>query len=244
MSSNSGTADQGDADSADAAYEAEGRQVRFGVLLGAVFAAFLISGIAEPGQFGQVSRLLLNGATLVLALNAAEAPRRRVRHVALAVIVLAAAGIITSFASHPDSTTGRGLDAVLLGSAIPVVVIGTLRNLRRSGTVTVEAVFGVLSVYVLVGMFFAALFGFVAEVEGVSVFGSGAASTVAHCIYYSFTTLTTIGYGDLTTKTNFTHTLSVSEALLGQIYLVTIVSMIVSNLGQSHSLRGRRQQAD
>jgi hypothetical protein len=44
--------------------------------------------------------------------------------------------------------------------------------------------------------------------------------------------LTTVGYGDLTAVTNLGHTLSVSEALLGQIYLVTIVSLIVGNLGR------------
>ncbi|HUA12254.1 MAG TPA: potassium channel family protein [Solirubrobacteraceae bacterium] len=231
----SGESGDDERDESDATREQ--RRVRFGVLLGAVFAAFLISGIAEPGEAGQVSRLLLNGLTLVLALIAAEAPMRRVRRVAGAVVVLAVVGVLASIIGHPDSTTGRGLDAVLLGCSIPVVIIGTIRNLNRSGTVTLEAVFGVLSVYVLFGMFFAALFGFIAEIEGASVFGPNAASTVAHCIYYSFTTLTTIGYGDLTTKTNFTHTLSVSEALLGQIYLVTVVSLIVSNLGQSHSLR-------
>ncbi len=64
--------------------------------------------------------------------------------------------------------------------------------------------------------------------------------TVAHCLYFSFTSLTTVGYGDLTARTNLGHTLSVSEALLGQIYLVTVVSLIVANLGRS---RPRAQEA-
>jgi hypothetical protein len=51
-------------------------------------------------------------------------------------------------------------------------------------------------------------------------------------LYYSFTTLTTVGYGDFTARTNLGHTLSVSEALTGQIYLVTIVSLVVANLGR------------
>ena len=52
-------------------------------------------------------------------------------------------------------------------------------------------------------------------------------------MYFSFTSLTTLGYGDFTARTNLGHTLSVSEALVGQIYLVTIVSLIVANLGRS-----------
>ncbi len=61
-------------------------------------------------------------------------------------------------------------------------------------------------------------------------FANGEAATGARCLYFSFTTLTTVGYGDLTAASNLGHTLSVTEALLGQIYLVTIVSVIISNL--------------
>jgi hypothetical protein len=42
--------------------------------------------------------------------------------------------------------------------------------------------------------------------------------------------MTTVGYGDLTARTDFGHALSTTEALIGQIYLVTIVALIVSNL--------------
>ena len=64
-------------------------------------------------------------------------------------------------------------------------------------------------------------------------FAGDQSTTVAHCLYFSFASLTTVGYGDLTARTNLGHTLSVSEALLGQIYLVTVVSLIVANLGRS-----------
>jgi len=63
-------------------------------------------------------------------------------------------------------------------------------------------------------------------------------TTVAHCLYFSFTTLTTVGYGDLTAASNLGHTLSVTEALSGQIYLVTVVSVIVGNLGRVRRSQG------
>jgi hypothetical protein len=55
---------------------------------------------------------------------------------------------------------------------------------------------------------------------------------VSRCQYFSFTTLATVGYGDLTARSNFGHTLSVFEAVIGQVYLVTVVSLIVGNLGR------------
>jgi hypothetical protein len=53
---------------------------------------------------------------------------------------------------------------------------------------------------------------------------------VSHCLYFSFTTLATVGYGDFVARTDLGHTLAISEALIGQIYLVTVVSLIISNL--------------
>jgi len=55
-------------------------------------------------------------------------------------------------------------------------------------------------------------------------------ASVAHCLYFSLTTLATVGYGDFVARSDLGHTLAVSEALIGQIYLVTVVSLIVSNL--------------
>ena len=100
--------------------------------------------------------------------------------------------------------------------------------------------FGVLCVYILVGMFFGYVYGAIDHSGGHPFFAGDQSATVAHCLYFSFTSLTTVGYGDLTARTNLGHTLSVSEALLGQIYLVTVVSLIVANLGRS---RPRAQEA-
>ena len=68
--------------------------------------------------------------------------------------------------------------------------------------------------------------------RGQDFFAEGVPATIPHCTYFSFTTLATIGYGDLTAASNLGHTLSVSEGLLGQVYLVTVVSLIVGNLGR------------
>jgi hypothetical protein len=81
-------------------------------------------------------------------------------------------------------------------------------------------------------MFFAFIYGTIDRFGGDPFFAGGQSATVANCLYFSFSSLTTAGYGDFTARTNLGHTLSVSEALLGQIYLVTIVSLIVANLGR------------
>jgi hypothetical protein len=109
-------------------------------------------------------------------------------------------------------------------------VVGVLRNLRATGTVTVTVLAGVLCMYLLVGLFFAFVYIAIESFGGAPFFANGAAATAARAVYFSFVTMTTVGYGDYTARANLGHMLSVTEALFGQIYLVTVVAAIVSRL--------------
>jgi hypothetical protein len=208
------------------------RRERFALLLGACAASFAIQGIASPNEWQEVVISALLGATLLLALWAAEV--RRFLGLGLAIVVgVVILSIVEATNGNPAAGAMRVANALLVLLAPGVIILGVVRILRAKQTVTLEAVFGVLSVYILLGMLFAFIFGSIDRFGGYPFFAGGQSATVAHCLYFSFTTLTTVGYGDLTARTNLGHTLSVSEALLGQIYLVTIVSLIVANLGRS-----------
>lgn len=213
---------------------------RFGLLLGAIILAFAFEGIASPNEWQEVVISGLLGATLLLALWAAEVRPLVLRLGAVIVVGLFILSIIEAVNGNPSGGALRIANAALVLLAPPVIIAGIVRILRATQTVTLEAVFGVLSVYILFGMFFGFVFGSIDRFGGNPFFAGGQPATVAHCLYYSFTTLTTVGYGDLTARTNLGHTLSVSEALLGQIYLVTIVSLIVANLGRSRPAAGSR----
>ncbi len=212
---------------------ADGRVERFGLLLGAVIAAFLLQGIGPTADWSQIVTSALLGTTLLLALRTAEVRPRVMRPAIVTVVIL----ILVSVVEAAEGKVGGGAthvaNALLVGLAPAAIVIGIVRSLRAKQTVTVEAVLGVLSVYILLGMFFAFIYGAVDRLGGAPFFSGGQEPNVAHLLYFSFTTLTTVGYGDLTARTNLGHTLAVSEALFGQIYLVTVVSLIVGNLGRS-----------
>ena len=122
------------------------------------------------------------------------------------------------------------MNAALVAFGPPAVAIGLFRELRDTQQVRIEAVAGVLCLYVLVGMAFGFLYGAIDNLGGDPFFAGDAAATVSHCLYFSLTTLATVGYGDFVARSDLGHTLAVSEALIGQIYLVTVVSLIVSNL--------------
>jgi hypothetical protein len=205
---------------------------RYGLLLISLVLLFLVQGIAPGGPWQEVLLTALAAATLVLALRAGEvAPRlttvARVLGAALVILVaaLAVAGV-------SNAAVARVAACALVAIAPPAVVVGVLRGLREQGSATVQAVMGVLCIYLLIGMLCAFLYGAIDRLGGNPFFTNDVAATASHCLYFSFTTLTTVGYGDLTARSNLGHTLAVSEALVGQIYLVTVVALLVSDLGR------------
>jgi hypothetical protein len=206
---------------------------RYGVLLGAIVIAFSIQGVAEPGEWEQIVTSALLGATLLLAFWAADMKPKYLRPAGVVVACCVLLSIGEALGGTIDGGATRLTNTLLVVLAPPAIIVGVVRSLRARQAVTLEAVFGVLCVYLLVGMFFASVYGSIDHLGGAPFFAGGEQATVARCLYYSFTTLATVGYGDLTARTNLGHTLSVSEALVGQIYLVTIVSLIVANLGRA-----------
>jgi len=210
----------------------ERRRERYGVLLGAIIIAFSIQGIAEPSKFEQIFTSALLAVTLLLAFWAAEMKPRYLRPAGVLVVALVLVSVVEALDGNIDSGATRIVNALLVILAPPAIILGVVRSLRARQAVTLGAVFGVLCVYILLGMFYAFVYGSIDRLGGAPFFAGDQQATVAQCLYFSFTTLTTVGYGDLTARTNLGHTLSVSEALLGQIYLVTVVSLIVANLGR------------
>ena len=209
------------------------RRERYGLLLGAIILAFSIQGIATPSDWEQVVVSALLGTTLLLALWTADAKPRVMRPAVGIVAAVILGSIAETVYGEANGGATRVASALLVALAPPAIIVGVARSLRARQAVTLEAVFGVLCVYLLLGMFFAFVYGSIDRLGGSPFFAGGQQGSVAQCLYFSFTTLTTVGYGDLTARSNLGHTLSVAEALLGQIYLVTVVSLIVANLGRA-----------
>jgi hypothetical protein len=210
------------------------------MLLLALFATFFFAGVAQPSNLQRAIGTILVAATLMLALYAAEL-RPRLMLIASAVILAIVVGVVVATVTAEGRTVigiGAIANALLLALAPPAIVIGVLRNFRAAGSVTLIVVAGVLCLYLLLGLLFAFAYVAVQNLGGAPFFANGAAATSDRSVYFSFVTLTTVGYGDYTARTNFGHTLCVTEALFGQIYLVTVVATIVSRLSPRRTAAG------
>jgi hypothetical protein len=127
-------------------------------------------------------------------------------------------------------STLLGIVALLSGvlSLGVIAVIG--RAIGVEHDVNAQSVLGAICVYVMLGMVYLFLYGAVANIGSANFFAQGTDGTRALRLYFSYVTLATVGYGDYTPATNLGHMLAISEALIGQLYLVTVVAVLVTRL--------------
>jgi hypothetical protein len=208
----------------------------YGLVLVLLITSYFVSAMAGDYSFGRALTLVVLAATTSLALRASHVGRR-VSRVALALIVLAAvAGVTTGLLGSEESD--RLVSVTLTAILVVVAPLAIGRHLVSHRVVDVNTFYGAVCIYLLIAMFFASVFALLAAVGDASFFAQDieTVGTVDY-LYFSLTTITTVGYGDLTAQGNVGRILAVLEAVLGQLYMITVVALVVQNLGQERNAR-------
>ncbi len=213
-----------------------GPNFRYGFvfLLTLTLVVFLIA--TPDAAWSRAIATVISGAALVVAITTARARRvQRRGWVAAVTVVTAIVGVTVIAGVAPKFLTSTF--GILIGVAVPCVIItGLLRLLRERG-VTLQAVAGGLVIYLSLGLAFAYVISFIAVVAGSPYFAQNTNGTLSERVYFSFTTLTTTGYGDLSPGLPVGRSVAVVEMLTGQLYLALVIGLMIGNLV------GRRQMA-
>jgi hypothetical protein len=201
---------------------------RYGVVFVVTFALVVFVIAAADGAWSRAVALGLEGValTVVVATSRARAELRRARALAVAgggavLVVLVGADVV------PDDLV-FALGGVL-AVAIPAALAGGVVRVIRDRGVTLRAVLGALTIYLYVGLVFAWVIGFVSQVDRTPYFDQPDIEQ-GDRVYFSFTVLTTTGFGDYTAATSVGHALAVVEMLTGQLYLVTVIGVLIGGL--------------
>jgi hypothetical protein len=205
----------------------------FGVVLALILVSIGFQLAAGESDFARLAAVILQAITLIAAVVASRAHPMLVRLAVLAAALsIVGASLAILGTDEFGHSSGRAVTLLLIGLVPPAIVTGLIKLFREEGTVTVETMFGGLCLYLIVGLFFGTAFAAVEEIGGNPFFHqlTAAQSETNDFLYFSFTTLTTVGYGDLTAASNLGRSLAITEALIGQIYLVTVVAVIISNM--------------
>ena len=112
-----------------------------------------------------------------------------------------------------------------------ISIVAMLRNVFEVEKVTVNRIVGSICIYILIGMFFTFIYAGIDLLlpntftfAGVQMFSL---DNLPDYLYFSFTTLTTLGYGDIVPLVRFSRLVAMFEAITGQIYLVVMVATLV-----------------
>jgi hypothetical protein len=210
-------------------------QFRYPAVLTLMLIAVVFLIAAPSADWTLAVGITIEGVAMVITVaTSRERESVRLRRALVLGLVMLVAVLLVALGIAPRWLTA--LIALAVTAGVPIVLIrGLLRLLRVSG-VTFNAVAGSLAIYLSTGLLFAWLVGFVAQVSSTPYFAQHATSSEGDKVYFSFTALTTTGFGDFTPATAIGHALAVIEMLTGQIYLVTVIGLLIGNF----AARGRQ----
>ncbi len=201
---------------------------RYGTVLILLAMTFVVMASGPPDGYTRITTVVLQGLTLMAALLASRVHRRFFRLAALVSLVSFVAAVVSVTVGPSNEPNGVFflLNLLLVGT-VPFVIA---RALWRRGTIDVHTVMGAVCIYVLLGMMFAFVYAAIDAMSSGPFFVQTAHATAPDFLYFSFITQTTVGYGDFTAKGDLGRALAVLEALGGQLYLVTVIAVLVSRL--------------
>ncbi len=194
------------------------------MLLTILLATYLLSAFLHEKWLGALELAMFTVAGLLALRNTPI--RTHAGRLAITAAILVSAAIIVISASF-ETPAGRGIAGIWTGLLLLLTVGLLLRQILLLPTVTIQSIFGAISAYLIIGLMFAAFYSAINYLQG-GFFAAGQPANLSTFQYFSFTTLTTLGYGDFTPLESGARAVAMIEAMSGQIFLATLVASLVS----------------
>ena len=208
------------------------RPYRFGALFVLLIVTYVVMAASPSDGAVRIITVVLEGLTLLAALVASRVGRVLFRIASFVVIGAIVAAVVSLLWGASETTTGWFFAVnVLLVGAAPIAIAHALYH--RS-VIDTRTVLGAVCIYLLLGIMFAFLYAAIGGIGSEPYFVQTKDPGIQIYLYFSFVTQTTVGYGDYTAATNLGRTLATTEALLGQLYLVTVIAVLVSRMTPTH----------
>ena len=209
---------------------------RYGLLLLVLIGTYLFSAFNGAHLTTEV-QILLFALVLLLAMRSSPLSGSW-------PLIISAITVIGSAAAFGAALTGTqaGLGAAEIWKTLVLhmTAVVVVRRVLAKRTVTIQSIYGALCAYLIIGLMFAACYAAVQRLEnGTDFFADSQPANTQTLQYFSFTTLTTLGYGDFTAANNGGRSVAVMEALTGQIFLATLVARLVAAYRPEPSRRRR-----
>ncbi|MGB0096850.1 MAG: ion channel [Solirubrobacteraceae bacterium] len=198
----------------------------YGLVLVLILTTFVVTMTLPPeGWVGRVVAAAVAGLTAIIALTSSDVRLGRVR---FAVGAALAAVLAAALARAVSSDALLGAAFIVDSLLLTVAAVTILRRVVLAAEVNFRTILGAISVFALLGLLFGFLFLALGRLVAGDVFAGVAHAQARDYLFFSYTTLTTTGYGNLVPAGNIGQILAVFEMLTGQVFLVTLVAGLVS----------------
>jgi len=197
----------------------------YGPVLLSIILTYLLAIILADDDAGQIV-LVAQILNVWLVLRVAHA-RPSIRRATNVLLVLAAVTAVATIFG-----LGGGDGPVLAAASCALYFVApaaVVRHLVSRRVVDVETILGAIAAYLLIGMFFAFAYHLVGAVQEGPFYGADGDGTLDQNLFFSFTTMLTIGFGNLVPAGNPGQSMAVAEGLMGQLFLVVAVAKAVSS---------------
>ncbi|GAA4471544.1 potassium channel family protein [Phytohabitans houttuyneae] len=198
----------------------------FGALLGAIVVLYILIIAVGQNTAAVPLRVLVLGTALVLAARVAG-PRRWIRAALAAALGAVLLSVVAVVAGGTRLATGLTSAATVL--LVCATIAATIHTVAARKRVDIQAVAGALATYLLLALLFSSLHQMIGAIHGNPYLeGVDQVDDASAFLYFSVVTLTTVGYGDIVPASNPARAVVVAEALIGQLYLVSVVAAVVA----------------
>jgi hypothetical protein len=213
----------------------------FGLVLVLVLITYVLASLLENRDWAAVLLTVATSATSVVALTSSHARPQLVRlALALSALTVALAAIGAASGNQDWLNLATLIQVALLTLAMGAV----LRRVVMAPEVGSRTILGALSVYAVLGILFTFLYGVIDRLQGGPFFEGHPNPGGSDFLFFSYTTLTTTGYGNLVPGGQPGRLIAGLEMMAGQIFLVTLVAGLVSLWRPGEAIRRRRERRD
>jgi Ion channel len=209
----------------------------FGLVLLLVLATYVLGSLTTFKNWTGVLTTLAAATAAVVALGGAGVRPLVLRAAAMLAVV---AVVLAALAEIVGDVHLLGASSFLLVVLLLLAAGAILRSVLAETEVGFRTILGAISVYTILGLLFTFLYAALDRVQSTPFFGSGVSLTSGDVLFFSFTTLTTTGYGNLVPAGQPGRMFAGLEMLMGQIFLVTLVAGLVSLWRPGLLARNRR----
>lgn len=211
----------------------------FGLVFLLVLTTYVLASLLENRGWTSVVLAVATSATSVVALTSSHARPKAVR---IAIVLSLLTVALAAIGAAADDRAWLNVATVIQVSLLAVAMAAVLRRVVTAPEVGSRTILGALSVYAVLGILFTFLYGAIDRVQGGAFFEGVPHPSGSDFLFFSYTTLTTTGYGNLVPGGQPGRLISGLEMMAGQIFLVTLVAGLVSLWRPGEALRRRREQ--